>query len=81
MKIAITGGTGFVGTVLTEQLKREGHHVYILTRSPENHTNSDQVTYVGWLKKEHHPEKELPVLDAIVNLAGESLNSGRWTNK
>lgn len=81
MKIAITGGTGFVGTVLTEQLKREGHQVYILTRSPKKHTNSDQVKYVGWLKEEHHPEKELPALDAIVNLAGESLNSGRWTEE
>ncbi|QAS51860.1 TIGR01777 family oxidoreductase [Halobacillus litoralis] len=81
MKIAITGGTGFVGNHLTSQLKKEGHHVYILTRSPEKHSDSERVTHVGWLKEEHKPEEHLPSLHAIVNLAGESLNSGRWTEE
>ncbi|MEC3882161.1 TIGR01777 family oxidoreductase [Halobacillus sp. HZG1] len=81
MKIAITGGTGFVGTQLKEKLVQEGHDVYILTRSPEKYQNTDHVMYVGWLKEDFHPEKELPILDAIVNLAGESLNSGRWTEE
>ncbi|GEN55399.1 TIGR01777 family oxidoreductase [Halobacillus faecis] len=81
MKIAITGGTGFVGTQLKEKLVQEGHDVYILTRSPKKYKDTEQVTYVGWLKEEFHPENELPVLDAIVNLAGESLNSGRWTEE
>ncbi|WP_406945680.1 TIGR01777 family oxidoreductase [Halobacillus sp. SY10] len=81
MKIAITGGTGFVGTQLKEKFVQEGHDVYILTRSPKKYKGTNQVTYVGWLKEEFHPEKELPVLDAIVNLAGESLNSGRWTEE
>ncbi|WP_281659588.1 TIGR01777 family oxidoreductase [Halobacillus sp. Cin3] len=81
MKIAVTGGTGFVGQKLVQALKKEGHDIYILTRSPEKHQNTDQVTYVGWLKESFSPEKKLPVLDAIVNLAGESLNSGRWTEE
>ncbi|WLR47768.1 TIGR01777 family oxidoreductase [Halobacillus litoralis] len=81
MNIAITGGTGFVGTQLKEKLVQEGHDVYILTRSPKKYKDTDQVTYVGWLKEEFHPEQELPILDAIVNLAGESLNSGRWTEE
>lgn len=33
MKIAITGGTGFLGSVLTELLLEKGHEVFILTRS------------------------------------------------
>ena len=33
MKIAITGGTGFVGRELTELLLQKGHEVYILSRS------------------------------------------------
>ncbi|MYL51029.1 TIGR01777 family protein [Halobacillus litoralis] len=81
MKIAITGGTGFVGTQLKEKFVQEGHDVYILTRSPKKYNDTEQVTYVGWLKEEFHPEQELPALDAIVNLAGESLNSGRWTEE
>ncbi|MFD1020616.1 TIGR01777 family oxidoreductase [Thalassobacillus hwangdonensis] len=81
MKIAITGGTGFVGQALTDRLVADGHQVYILTRNPDKYDDSDKVKYVGWLKEEHHPEEHLPDLDAIVNLAGESLNSGRWTEE
>ncbi|WP_226585112.1 TIGR01777 family oxidoreductase [Halobacillus litoralis] len=81
MKIAITGGTGFVGTQLTKRLKDEGHDLYILTRSPDQYTDTEQVTYIGWLKDEYNPAEQLPALDAIVNLAGESLNSGRWTEE
>ncbi|HWY69324.1 MAG TPA: NAD(P)H-binding protein [Terriglobales bacterium] len=32
MKIAITGGTGFVGRHLAERLARDGHHVVLLAR-------------------------------------------------
>ncbi|MRH44654.1 TIGR01777 family protein [Aquibacillus halophilus] len=78
MKIAITGGTGFVGKQLTDELVKQKHDVYILTRSPERHQDTSQVRYVGWLKEEYHPEQELPQLDAIVNLAGDSL-FGYWT--
>ncbi|MGI8314977.1 TIGR01777 family oxidoreductase [Halobacillus mangrovi] len=81
MNIVVTGGTGFVGGQLTKQLTSEGHHVYILTRSPEKHEDTDSVTYVGWLKDDYHPEEHLPAIQAIVNLAGESLNSGRWTEE
>ncbi|ELK48824.1 TIGR01777 family oxidoreductase [Halobacillus sp. BAB-2008] len=81
MKIAVTGGTGFVGSQLTDQLVKAGHDIYILTRSPEKHENQERVTYVGWLKDEYQPENHLPALDAIVNLAGQSLNSGRWTEE
>src|SRR5690606_11149318 len=27
-----------------------------------------------------HPEQDLQGIDAFINLSGESLNSGRWTN-
>jgi NAD dependent epimerase/dehydratase family enzyme len=33
MKIFMTGGTGFVGTTLTEKLTQEKHQVSILTRA------------------------------------------------
>lgn len=80
MKIAITGGTGFVGSHVTDQLVKEGNEVYILTRSPEKYKTADSVHYVGWLKEGATPEKDLPPLDAIINLAGESL-FGYWTEK
>ncbi|WP_270182641.1 TIGR01777 family oxidoreductase [Alkalihalobacillus sp. CinArs1] len=79
MNIAIAGGTGFVGNALTESFVNDGHHVYILTRNPNNKPAQTGVTYVKWLKDDAEPEKDLQNLNAIINLAGESINSGRWT--
>ncbi|WP_407272360.1 TIGR01777 family oxidoreductase [Radiobacillus sp. PE A8.2] len=78
MNIAITGGTGFVGQQLTKQLVKQGHHVYILTRSPEKYTNTSSILFIGWLRDNDQPVAQLPELDAIVNLAGDSL-FGYWT--
>lgn len=79
MKIAITGGTGFVGKELTNLLLSEGHHVYILTRS--NKKSDSSITYVPWLKNGAKPEEQLQGIDAFVNLAGTSINEGRWTEE
>lgn len=77
MKIAITGGTGFVGSELTELLLQKGHDVYILSRSKQGTEHG--ITYVQWLSENANPEKQLEGIDAFVNLAGESINNGRWT--
>ena len=77
MKIAITGGTGLVGRALTKLLIEKGHQVIILTRSPKQDEKS--ITYVEWLTAQAFPEEKLEGVDAIVNLAGESINNGRWT--
>ena len=34
MKVFITGGTGFIGTRLTEKLISENHEVTLLARNP-----------------------------------------------
>ncbi|RFU69409.1 TIGR01777 family oxidoreductase [Bacillus sp. V59.32b] len=80
MKIAIAGGSGFVGTALTGELLKEKHEVYILTRNPDKHIPDDAVRYVRWLRDGSHPEKDLEGIDVFMNLSGESLNSGRWTD-
>lgn len=79
MKIAITGGTGFIGRELTKLLVKNGHEVLILSRS--DHKEMKNVTYIKWLSEHATPEKDLEGIDAIVNLAGESINNGRWTEK
>ncbi|TWT03012.1 TIGR01777 family protein [Planococcus sp. CPCC 101016] len=76
MKIAITGGTGFVGEELTRLLLERGDEVYILTRNPKR--AAEKITYVKWLSKDAVPENQLEGIDAIVNLAGASINDGRW---
>ncbi|KUP08501.1 multidrug MFS transporter [Bacillus coahuilensis p1.1.43] len=80
MRYAITGGTGLVGKHLTELLLKNGHDVTILTRSPDKHQDS-RISFVEWLRDGSEPEKYLKDTDIFVNLAGESINSGRWTDE
>ncbi|WP_153722110.1 TIGR01777 family oxidoreductase [Sporosarcina cascadiensis] len=79
MKVAITGGTGFIGSILTAKLQQKGHEVIILTRKPSY--EQDGVQYVQWLTDQAAPENEISHLDAIVNLAGVSIDEGRWTSE
>ncbi|MDY0395800.1 TIGR01777 family oxidoreductase [Virgibacillus halophilus] len=76
MNFLISGGTGFVGTKLAARLKQEDHHIFILTRSPEAHQNDEHTTFI------HTDEltDELPAMEGVINLAGESL-FGYWSEK
>lgn len=81
MKIAIAGGSGLIGKALSNSLSKKGHSVLILTRSESRGPISgNNIRYVPWLNKGNQPEKELENLDALVNLAGSTINS-RWTDK
>jgi len=83
MHVVIAGGTGLVGTALTEELLKAGHRVTILTRDRDRDAAQQQINgdvrYVEWLSGQQ-PEKELEHVDAIINLAGASI-SKRWTEK
>jgi uncharacterized protein len=68
MKVIIAGGTGFLGTALAASLRADGHHVTIISRRPHG---PDQVAWTD--------RTALEQADALVNLAGTSLDSGRWT--
>lgn len=81
MKIAIAGGTGFVGSALTNALLSKGHEIFILTRNPKKSSKNDKLHYVEWLHDNSAPETSLNGIEAIINLAGESINSGRWTEE
>lgn len=79
MKIIIAGGTGFIGQKLTDLLLSRGHEIVILTRKVIE--NSANVTYIQWLGNHTAPEHEIKHADAVINLAGVSINDGRWTAK
>jgi uncharacterized protein len=81
VRIAIAGGTGLIGQALTDRLIDKGHSIYILTRNSSNKKQKPNVTYVEWLKDGATPENTLVGVDAFVNLSGESINSGRWTEE
>ncbi|WP_280770150.1 TIGR01777 family oxidoreductase [Salipaludibacillus daqingensis] len=79
MKVAIAGGTGLIGKAVTNELISEGHHVYILTRDKSQKQDKHLLSFVEWLSEGTQPEIDLDGIDAFINLAGENLNSGRWT--
>ncbi|MCA1055621.1 TIGR01777 family oxidoreductase [Rossellomorea aquimaris] len=81
MKIAITGGTGFVGQAVTAELLAHGHEVIILTRNPDKYDDQSGISYVKWLTDDADPLGELQGTEVFINLAGESINSGRWTDE
>lgn len=76
MKIAITGGTGFAGKEMTDLFQQQGHEIFVLTRNPKPSKNG--MHYVEWLIDGAQPEIELAGVEAFVNLAGSSINDGRW---
>lgn len=76
MKIAISGGTGFIGRHLMNELLHDGDEVILISRSRQKHSNALCLT---WQEVEQDPAA-LENLDAFVNLAGESINQ-RWTEQ
>jgi uncharacterized protein len=78
MNILIAGGTGFVGTHLTARLQNNDNQIYILTRNPDKYEETNQVRYIRWLHDEDQPLAHLPTIDAVINLAGDTL-FGYWT--
>jgi uncharacterized protein (TIGR01777 family) len=83
MRIIITGGTGLIGSALAASLAADNHQVISLTRTAGKMTalpqgvraeKWDGRTANGW-------GKLADGADAIVNLAGESIASGRWTDE
>jgi uncharacterized protein (TIGR01777 family) len=81
MKIALAGGTGFVGKALVNELVKNNHDVVILTRKSITPELNGQIKYVQWLSENSQPLEYLKDTDIFINLAGESINNGRWTTR
>ena len=67
MRVVIAGGTGFLGSALAASLRADGYDVRIMTRHPR------QRDEVAWTDP-----TALDEAGAVVNLAGEPLDAGRW---
>ena len=72
MNILLTGGSGLIGSELTEKLIENGHQVRILTREKEI-----EHPFYHW-SKDRIDDKVFENLDGIIHLAGASI-SKRWT--
>jgi uncharacterized protein len=81
MKILMTGSSGLVGTALTESLCGAGHTVCRLLRprSEPQAAGPRASVAVRWDPKTGELEGSAAGADAVVNLAGTSIASGRWT--
>jgi uncharacterized protein (TIGR01777 family) len=88
MRIVIAGGTGFLGSPLSEVYAEDGHDVRVLSRGlapgearHDPGTGMPGITRVGW-----SPDAEgapwasvIDGADAVINLAGEGIGDKRWT--
>lgn len=75
----ITGGTGLVGTRLTEILKEQGHSVRYLSRS--SGTKNGIKAYAWDIEKQTMDQAALDGVDAIIHLAGAGVADKSWTKE
>jgi uncharacterized protein (TIGR01777 family) len=76
--ILITGGTGLLGSALTDMLKDAGHKIIILTRVKKPSVGN--ITYALWdVKAQTIDESAVSTADYIIHLAGANVADKRWT--
>ncbi|PKN98316.1 MAG: TIGR01777 family protein [Chloroflexi bacterium HGW-Chloroflexi-4] len=83
MRIVIIGGMGLIGRAVTEMATAKGHFVVVTSRTTHSAgAVSGNVVRQQWDGKS--AEDLRPIidgLDAVINLAGESIGKGLWTSK
>ncbi|MBN6185542.1 TIGR01777 family oxidoreductase [Aneurinibacillus sp. BA2021] len=78
MKVAIAGGSGFIGTHLLKDWRKKKYEIIVISRDcAKTKAQFPFAQCVTWDELQSHPAR-LEGIDALVNLAGESINSGRW---
>ena len=77
-QVLITGGTGFIGQYLAEELMKQGHYITIITRSPDRYKaqSAKNQRFISWDDLSDHMGK----MDVVINLVGENLFGQRWTD-
>jgi uncharacterized protein (TIGR01777 family) len=71
MKIVVAGGTGFIGEPLVRRLLARGDEVAVLTRSPAKVRAGRPLPWGA--------AGEAASADVVINLAGENVGGGRWS--
>ncbi|MDT8409262.1 MAG: TIGR01777 family oxidoreductase [Wenzhouxiangellaceae bacterium] len=76
MRILITGGSGFIGRRLCDRLADAGHEILVVSRRPER---AAQKLPAGADVRPRVADFVKDPPEAVVNLAGEPIAEGRWT--
>jgi uncharacterized protein (TIGR01777 family) len=77
MKVAITGVSGLLGSALVPFLREGGHEVLrLVRRAPKAKDEARWDPAAGTIDA-----SALEAADAVVNLSGENLAGGRWTEQ
>jgi uncharacterized protein (TIGR01777 family) len=80
MKVVISGATGFIGSLLREQLRNRSHSLTLLSRQPPRAGTPSNEQWLVWQPGSIGPwEKSVDGADGIINLAGEPIAGKRWT--
>lgn len=82
-KIIIAGGTGLVGSQLSQMLLQKGYEIIILTRKlPQGQKQpGNTANYALWdIEKGTIDKNALAGADYIINLAGAAVAEKRWTS-
>ncbi|MEO1260501.1 MAG: TIGR01777 family oxidoreductase [Bacteroidota bacterium] len=75
--ILIAGGTGLLGSRLSQLLKDKGHEVFHISR--KENLRAEFPAYRWDLNEGHIDETALAKADYIINLAGAGVADARWT--
>ena len=78
MKIVIAGGSGFIGEPLVSRLIAAHHDVAVLSRNPAKVRAGEGIHWDG--RTQGPWSREAAKADVVINLAGENIGEGRWTD-
>jgi uncharacterized protein (TIGR01777 family) len=75
MRIAMAGGTGFIGQYMAQYLRQQDYEVELWSRNPNE---TEYITSQG-IEIKSYPKEGFPDnVDILINLSGETINQ-RWT--
>ena len=77
--ILIAGGSGLVGTRITELLDSDEYRIIILTRFPK--PPKGNITYLYWDIDKGVIDDRALYADYLINLTGDGIADSRWTTK
>ncbi len=78
MRVLVTGGSGFVGQRLCQQLIEQGHEVQVVSRAP--HKVRGRLPSSCDIRDSAQAFIESPP-DGLINLAGEPIAAKRWSDE